>query len=262
MIILESPEHKRFEDHWSQYANLVYNLSIVLACSVKTGWLLARDTMLEARLNFTPGLGVSPRLWFYQTVVDLWLAPNRHQMLLPKFFRRREKRWESLFPRPVDSGLIFLSDEQEVLLYFLRKLESFQRVAVILRLMEDLPVESIARVMSLGERRVITTIKESVALLGENLASVGVPTPERPDEQEAAVTSVLKGWKPLQAPMALKVNVIELRVSVRWLLQKRLANTYSLRLMVLILLVALALLAAMLGYMWYTGHHLKAWVIQ
>src|SRR5437764_336338 len=122
MINLQSSEHRRFEDHWSQYANLVYNLCIVLTCSVKTGWLLARDTMLEARLNFKPGPSVSTRLWFYQTVVDLWLAPNRPTMLLPKIFRRREKRWESLFPRPVDSGLIFLSDEQETLLYFIRKM--------------------------------------------------------------------------------------------------------------------------------------------
>src|SRR5437773_1302510 len=73
MLNLGSADHKRFEEHWSQYANLVYNLSIVLACSAKTGWLLARDTMLEARLNFALGKSVSTRLWFYQTVVFFWL---------------------------------------------------------------------------------------------------------------------------------------------------------------------------------------------
>src|SRR5690242_9613447 len=138
MLVIGSAEHKRFEEHWAQYANGVYNLSIILTCSSKLGWVLARDTMLESRLNYKLGKGESPRTWFYKIIVELWLAPNRGQIFLPKFINRQEKRWESLLPRPVEAGLIYLSDENESLCLFLKKLKPFQRIALVLRLKEDL----------------------------------------------------------------------------------------------------------------------------
>ncbi len=251
-------EAESFDALWDQYGDSVYNLAIRLAGSAKEGWLLARSALLVARQNLSAMEGHTPTQWLYQITIQTWYAPYEHQRSLwNRWFKEKKFSWELSLPDSVESSLTYLSDRHEAITLLLKTLDYPQRLMAILRLADGYSVGDVCQMAPFRDDQINKLTRKATERLAKALIHSGNAVSGSPADRAAKVSSFLREWKPLKAPMSLKADVIQKRVYQKRMQQDHIPDQYSLKGIIWVWVVVLSLLVGSLGYFFVTGRQMR-----
>ncbi len=251
-------EAQKFEPLWDQYGSRVYNLAVRLSGSTKNGWLLARSAFLRARRDMAALEGNTPTYWLYRIVILIWLTPywERRNFFL-RWFGKKTIFRETLLASSVDADLEFLSDQQDTLLLLLKKLEGPERLLAVLWLADGLSEKDIQQITPFSEKQIEKFGRRAVRQLKKHLEASGIALPADENGQIQKISTLLRRWDSLAAPVSLKAEIMMRRVTQRQLEHDHIPDQVSTKGAYWAFAAVLLLMAGSWGYYLSLGRQIR-----
>lgn len=163
-----------FDELYTQYAELVYNLCLQYVQHAETAEELTQDVFVKVHQQLPRFRGASSaKTWMYRIAVNHCLDHLKAQKRQKRFGWRVS--WDEAAPATVDFQHpgVALEDQEDVARLFLHinALPPRQKTAILLKAAEGLPQKEIATIMELSTKAVESLLSRAKATLRKNIAA-------------------------------------------------------------------------------------------